>query len=143
MIQAVPARPSYSLPESADDGWPHRGTRAREWFEEHGTLYGEEGFSSLVDYDLTMDEPVVETQDYTRWERKRAWIKATLQTGAFHFRPGLLPRIVGYVTEYRLHGDFWVMLTSRSFWRHLLLGIPGARSVYSVLRVVWRRILGR
>jgi len=65
---------------------PHRGTRAREWFEEHGRLLREEGFSSLVDYNLDMDTPTVETDDYTLWERKRVWIKANLQTGTFHFR---------------------------------------------------------
>jgi len=129
---------------------PYRGTRARKWFEEHGRLFGEEGFSSLIDYNLDMDNPAVETDDYTLWERKRAWIKANLQTGTFHFRLSLMPKIIRYVIQYHLYSDFFVMLTTqtvrkyvRNRLKYFVRGIPGARYLYGGLHVAWKRLVVR
>jgi len=81
---------------------PHRGTRVREWFKEHGRLFDEIDFSSLIDYNLDMDSPPAETDEFPRWERERMWLRATLETGCFIPQLTTLPKIIRLVAKYRL-----------------------------------------
>lgn len=91
---------------------PHHGTRVREWFKEHGRLFDEIDFSSLIDYNLDMDSPPAETDEFTRWERERMWLRATLETGCFIPQPAIVSKIIKLVSKYRLWKSLPIALVS-------------------------------
>jgi anaerobic magnesium-protoporphyrin IX monomethyl ester cyclase len=102
---------------------PHRGTRARDWFAEHGTIFDEADKFSVPAYDLTFTPPATETPEFPRAERIRAYLTCVLETVSFVFTPVALARAVRLAIRYRLGRSLLVML----------LGIPGKFLVYAGL----------
>lgn len=51
---------------------PHRNTRARDWFAEHGSIYNEIDHFSVPDYSLHFTEPTCESPEFPKEERIRA-----------------------------------------------------------------------
>jgi SAM-dependent methyltransferase len=106
---------------------PYRGTRAREWFERHGTLLGELDAGSLIDNNLRFSRPSCEAPEFPVKERERFWVRATLETASFDFRPALIPRIIGLLIRYRIPLSVFPMVKS------LLLKLP-RKALW-----IWRR----
>ncbi len=90
---------------------PHRGTRARTWYEDHGTLYDEWDVNSLPDYTLRFTLPPAETLAFPREERIRAWLKCVMETGSFLMIPSVILRAVYLAARYGLWGSIPRMVT--------------------------------
>jgi anaerobic magnesium-protoporphyrin IX monomethyl ester cyclase len=91
---------------------PHRGTRAREWFGSHGTIFEEADRFSVPSNDLTFSLPATETPEFPREERIRAYLTCVLETVSFVMTPRALLRAVQLAHRYRLWGSFFVMLAN-------------------------------
>lgn len=100
---------------------PHLGSPAREWFQQHGTIYKEFDSFSVPSYDLTFTQPACETPEFTREERIRAYLTCVLETVSFIFSPPALVRSFLLAGRYHLWKSFFVMLG----------GIPGKCIVYA------------
>jgi len=83
---------------------PLKGTRAREWFEEHGRLHSEVGAFSLTgNTDFFVPEPVAEYDDFPAEEQKKAYALAVLETDSYIFRVNSIPKIVQTAMKYNLY----------------------------------------
>ncbi|MBI4588289.1 MAG: B12-binding domain-containing radical SAM protein [Candidatus Rokubacteria bacterium] len=71
---------------------PHRGTRGRDWYKTHGTIYDEWDVNSLPDFNLRFTLPPAETPAFPRKERIRAWLKCVIETGSFLMLPDVILR---------------------------------------------------
>ncbi|HRU04310.1 MAG TPA: radical SAM protein [Candidatus Brocadiia bacterium] len=91
---------------------PHRGTRAREWFVEHGRIYEERDVFSLPDYNLDFTLPPTETPEFSREDRIRAWLKCVLETASFRTTPGVIAKAVVLACRYRLWSSVPVMMAA-------------------------------
>jgi radical SAM superfamily enzyme YgiQ (UPF0313 family) len=91
---------------------PHRGTRARDWFGSHGTIFEEADRFSVPSYDLTFSSPATETPEFPREERIRAYLTCVLETVSFVMTPRALLRAIGLAHRYRLWKSFFVMLAN-------------------------------
>ncbi len=89
---------------------PHRGTRAREWFAEHGTIFDEADRFSVPAYDLTFSSPATESPEFSRDDRIRAYLTCVLETVSFVFTPRALVRAFSLAHRYRLWPSIPVML---------------------------------
>jgi radical SAM superfamily enzyme YgiQ (UPF0313 family) len=89
---------------------PHRGTRARDWFAEHGTIFEEHDRFSVPDYNLRFSPPAVETPEFPRDERVRAYLKCVLETVSFVITPATLARAFALAVRYGLWSSIPVML---------------------------------
>lgn len=79
---------------------PHKGTRVRDWFEKNGVLYDEIGITSIKGHSFMCDDPVVETKDFTREERKQAFFLAALRTNSYRIKLTEIPALLRYVHKY-------------------------------------------
>ncbi len=87
---------------------PFRNTAARKWFEENGAkLYDEIGQEAQNLRGFECVEPIVETSDFTREERKKAYYMFLF--GIIHDRLKLrkLKRIFEIARKYNLYSDFF------------------------------------
>jgi len=91
---------------------PHKGTKAREWFEQHGRVYTEEGKTSIAGIDLSATEAPCETPGYTMIDRSRMQLMAMLMTGCYLLNPFWIIRMSKTITHYHLWKAFWVGLPS-------------------------------
>ena len=91
---------------------PHRGTRAREWFADHGTIFEEADRFSVPAYDLTLSLPATETAEFSREERIRAYLTCVLETVSFVMTPRALVRAFVLARRYRLWRSFLVMVAN-------------------------------
>jgi anaerobic magnesium-protoporphyrin IX monomethyl ester cyclase len=111
---------------------PHRGTRAREWFAEHGTIFAEQDHFSVPDYNLRFSLPAVETPEFARRERIRAYVKCVLETVSFVFTPGTIVRAFALAARYGLWSSLPVMLVRMPykglFYARVVLGRAYARA---------------
>lgn len=89
---------------------PHKGTEARQWFEEHGRVYSEEGKTSLAGIDLSATEAPCDTVDYTLEDRTRMQLMAALMTGCYLLNPLWIVRMSRTITRYKLWKAFFVGL---------------------------------
>jgi hypothetical protein len=102
---------------------PYKGTRARDWFAEHGTVFQEFDHFSVPSYDLTFSEPAAESPDFPREERLRAYLKCVLETVSFVFTPRALWRAC-------------VLAARHGLWSSIplvLLGVPRKAILYGEL----------
>ncbi len=82
---------------------PMRGTAIRRWYEERGAAIG--GDASYTSYDthsLRPREPVVETPEFTREERKKAYFMAAMETDQYHFTSREVKLLLGQGLKYGL-----------------------------------------
>ncbi len=103
---------------------PFKGTRARDWFDENGTVFHEEQYNFEED-DIIM-EPSVETPDFTREQRKKAYLKARLATCAYDWRhPIIIIKRIPLIIKYGLLFDFFsgliwgFQIRARREWRKM------------------------
>lgn len=83
---------------------PLKGTRAREWFEEHGQLHNEVGaFSLSGNTDFFVPEPVAEYEDFSTEDQKKAYALAVLETDSYIFRVHSIPKIVQTAIKYNFY----------------------------------------
>jgi len=84
---------------------PYKGTKVRSYFDEHGTVFNEEQFNFAED-DLIID-PSVETPDFSREERKKAYFMARLATCSYDWRkPWIVIRRIPQIIKYGLIWEF-------------------------------------
>lgn len=102
--------------------WP--GTRAWEWYSQHGRIGDIRGFSTLLDEEVRYARPPVDSPEFTAEDRIRAWLYANLETYNIPLR---LPTLA------RLAKDVWRFRLTRSFCA-CIVGKAGR-----VLRRRWRR----
>ncbi len=63
-------------------------TKVMDWFVENGaTIYDTTNYSSYDTNSLRMREPVVETKDFSRYSRKRAYFIAVVETEQYSITP--------------------------------------------------------
>lgn len=89
---------------------PYEHTQIREWYKKNGRLYNEVGHTSLRDNDFRPDEPVVETDDFTKWERKKAFYMCLFETVDERLKISKLPQIFAEASRYGLYRDFFYWL---------------------------------
>jgi radical SAM superfamily enzyme YgiQ (UPF0313 family) len=98
---------------------PFPGTRMRTWFEEHGgVLYLDDDSASYRCPSLWCDEPVVETPDFTRAERKQAKFLAAIETDHYDLKSAGILRVLRDAHRYG-----YTCRAARSILRKLL-GVP-------------------
>ena len=85
---------------------PHKGTKAREWFEQYGHVYPDEGKTSLAGIDLSATEAPCDTDDYPLAERSRIQLMAMLMTGCYLLNPFWFFKMARTLTRNRLWGAF-------------------------------------
>lgn len=91
---------------------PHKGTKAREWFAQHGRVSKEEGKTSLPGLDLSATEAPCETSEYTMTDRSRMQVMALLMTGCYLLNPFWLVQLAKTISRHHLWKAFWVGLPS-------------------------------
>jgi radical SAM superfamily enzyme YgiQ (UPF0313 family) len=81
---------------------PHKGTRARDWFEANGRLYEEEDRTSLTGPVLGPLDPPCDSPEFPADERKRMHLTASLMTGAYWLNPRYFLSYLSLVRKNRL-----------------------------------------
>jgi hypothetical protein len=98
---------------------PFPGTAAYQWFAEHGaTVDPPRTYTSYDFHWLEAAEPAVETPDFTRWERKRAYFLAATETDQYFVNRTTLGQLIRGAVSYRLPGP-----ALRSLARQLTKGV--------------------
>jgi len=91
---------------------PFPGTAARRWFDEHGcAVLDDTDYSSHFDMTWDCGEPLVETPEFTRWERQKARFYAVIETDQYIPEPLRLPELVRRAREYALVPEVIASLT--------------------------------
>jgi len=117
---------------------PQKGTKAREWFEHHGTVSEEEGKTGLSGLNLSATKAPCASPDYPAAERSRMQVMALLMTGWYLLNPLWLVRMARTISRYRLwkafclafavipinkdHGIFRLLARLDRFTRRILSG---------------------
>lgn len=92
---------------------PFKGTRIREWYDQHGRIFDVINHSSYVDGNFMCDEPCAETPDFGIEERKKAYLMAIMETNDIRLKLKSIPRLIPYVTKYKLYREFFYWLPNR------------------------------
>lgn len=83
---------------------PFPGSKIREWFEQNGaTFHDDRDYTSYDVHSFDCRDPVVETPDFTRWERKKAYFLAAVETDQYQLGEGELERLIDRSIEYELY----------------------------------------
>ncbi|MBU1988881.1 MAG: B12-binding domain-containing radical SAM protein [Nanoarchaeota archaeon] len=90
---------------------PFRGTPVRAWFEKNGTILRNE----LEPYEKSLDafeceEPYVETPDFNRYERRKAFYMFMFRTGYILFKWNKLRKVWSIAKQYGLKEDFMLWI---------------------------------
>ncbi|RJP72842.1 MAG: radical SAM protein [Candidatus Abyssobacteria bacterium SURF_17] len=85
---------------------PLRGTRAADWFSAHGRVFDtKEQFSLSGSGGFFVPEPCVETDDFKKEDRKKAYALALLETGSYVLTPRGLVEILRAMFRYELYAS--------------------------------------
>ena len=95
---------------------PFEGTKIREWYDTHGTVFDLVNHSSWVDGDFMCEEPCAETPEFTVEERKKAYIMAILETNDTRLSITDINRLYPYVKRYDLHQEFFRWIP-KNLWK--------------------------
>ena len=125
---------------------PHRGVRAREILMEMGArFYDERDVSSLMDPNLDIDMPAVETDDFTRDNRIKAWLMAMMETKTYFQIPVVrYPKLLKLSLKYGLVFQFlkFIMVSfSIRFWNIAIKLYRLVRRILSYIIKSARRLL--
>jgi anaerobic magnesium-protoporphyrin IX monomethyl ester cyclase len=125
---------------------PYRYTAARKWFEENNAkLYDEVGHLSQPINQVRCLPSLVETPDFTRKEREKAYYMFLMGVADQTFRLSRLPQILPIIREYDLYGDFfsWIprailleLKLARKFIRRGVLTYRTSGFLYLIKRYV-------
>ncbi len=86
---------------------PYKHTAVREWFEKNGAkLYNEIGVEPKNHMGFEAIEPVVETSDFTKEDRKKAYYMFAFGTVHNSLKLRYLPRIFAVAGKYGLYREF-------------------------------------
>lgn len=84
---------------------PFPGTAAYAWFEEHGArIDPPRTYTSYDTHQLEVAEPAVETPEFTKHDRKRAYFRAAVETDQFVWDDTALRHLLRGAVRYRLPG---------------------------------------
>ena len=90
---------------------PFRHTLAREWFEKNNAkLYNEIGYDAQPLTKIRCESPVVETLDFTRKEREKAYYMFLMGVAEPRLKLSKLPEIFSITKEYGLYPEFFSWL---------------------------------
>ncbi len=82
---------------------PMKGTDAHYYFKQRGmTIDDDADYTSLSDLTWETNEPLVETPEFSKWERKKARYYAVVETDQYIPYPHLLGQFVARAREYDL-----------------------------------------
>jgi anaerobic magnesium-protoporphyrin IX monomethyl ester cyclase len=89
---------------------PFKGTKIREWYDDHGRVFDLVNHSSYVDGDFMCEEPCAETPEFTVEERKKAYILAIIKTNDTRLKLRDIPRLFKFIKEYGFYKEFiyWI-----------------------------------
>lgn len=114
---------------------PYRGTAARKWFEEHGAkLYDEVDGSNQQKELFECDEPLVETEDFSLEDRKKAYYMFLFKTVHNSLRLKKLPKIFSIARKYKLYHEFF-------FWlpRGILKSLSQERKFFKLALNIYKK----
>lgn len=90
---------------------PYRYTAAREWFEKNNAkLYNEIGYDVQPLTSIRCESPVVETSDFTKKDREKAYYMFLFGVAEERLRLSKMPEILSIVREYELYSVFFSWL---------------------------------
>jgi radical SAM superfamily enzyme YgiQ (UPF0313 family) len=90
---------------------PYRYTTARKWFEENGAkLYNEIGYNPQPLTQIRCMPPLVETPDFTRKEREKAYYMFLMGVAEERLKLSKFLEIISIVKEYGLYSEFFYWL---------------------------------
>ncbi len=93
---------------------PYKGTQVREWYDEHGRVFGDINVSPNRDNDFMCDDPCVETDDFLLEERKKFYLRAILETADRRISiKRHNKRLLSYVIKYSLYISYLRFLWTR------------------------------
>ena len=95
---------------------PFKGTKIREWYDNHGNVFDLVNHSSWVDGDFMCEEPCAETPEFSIEERKKAYMMAILETNDTRLNITDVPRLIPYIQEYNLYHEFFFWIPS-TIWK--------------------------
>jgi len=122
---------------------PYRGTRVRDWYEQHGKVFDVINYSSWIDGDFLCDEPCAESAEFSTEERKKAYFMAIMETNDIRLRLTNILRLIPYAMRYKLYGQFFYWLlncTKRDF--HKALRIYGEKGAREAIKGMYHYIKG-
>ncbi len=97
---------------------PFPGTEMHQWFVERGaTVDPARTYSSYDTHRLSCPEPMVETPEFSKRDRQRAYIWAVLETNQHPLNLKVLPQMMSLAWQYRLLGP-----ALRALGRRLVTG---------------------
>jgi radical SAM superfamily enzyme YgiQ (UPF0313 family) len=96
---------------------PFPGTEMHRWFQEQGAaLDPPRAYTSYDNHWLQCAEPTVETPEFTKWERKRAYFWAAVETDQYVLDRAALLMLLSGAWHYRLPGPALRALCRRTFY---------------------------
>lgn len=90
---------------------PFRYTAVRKWYEEHDSkIYNELDFSATPLLSFECEKPVVETDDFSIWEREKAFYLFIFAIADPRLKLSKLPKIFRVAKKYNLYSEFifWI-----------------------------------
>jgi anaerobic magnesium-protoporphyrin IX monomethyl ester cyclase len=86
---------------------PFRHTAARKWFEEHNSkIYNEIDFSATPMLSFECEKPVVDTPDFSIWEREKAFYLFILKIADQRLQLRKMSKIFRIAKKYNLYREF-------------------------------------
>ncbi|MEN6547164.1 MAG: radical SAM protein [Armatimonadia bacterium] len=108
---------------------PFPGTPAYEWFEQHGaSVDPPRTYTSYDTHQLQVAEPAVETSDFTKADRRRAYFLAAVATDQFTWDREAFGHLLRGAVKYRLPGPVFMAML-----RHVK-----QRGLHTALRIAHR-----
>jgi radical SAM superfamily enzyme YgiQ (UPF0313 family) len=103
---------------------PFPATEMYAWFEQYGDLDPPRRYTSYDFHTVRAAEPAVSTPEFSKWDRRRAYFLAVVETDQYLLTRAALPELLSLG------------------WRFRMLG-PALRSLFRRgLRALWRRVVG-
>lgn len=92
---------------------PYKGTKLKSWYESHGKIFDVINLSSYIDDDFTCEEPCVETPEFNKFDRKKAYYMAILETNDRRISLAKLPKLISIIREYMLYRSLLIFIYLR------------------------------
>ena len=121
---------------------PFKGTRIREWYDQHGRVYDVVGHSSYVDASFMCDEPCAESPEFPLSDRKKAYLMAIMGTVDDRLRLRHVFSLLPMVSRHGLWREFGRWLVERTAKNLVRVG-GTVRAGMVLLRERGPRELGR
>ncbi len=114
---------------------PFRNTPARRWFEEHNAKLDDEvGTAITAPKDFECDEPVVETPDFSKEERKKAYYLFLFGVAQNRLKLRYLPKIWAITRKYSLYSEFLAWLP-----HGIITSLKNKKMLATIALRVWKK----